>query len=81
MSDEESFDRWLQRGYEAGWIGPPVCSTHDGTPSTAGEDEQWEDGDDVCIHVLRLYADAAEKAAVEANHSPSRWRASNAGMT
>lgn len=78
MSDE--FDRWLREGYEAGWIGPPVCSVHDGTPTTAEEDDEFDTGGDPCVHVLRLYADASDKAGVEANHSPSVWRATNAGM-
>jgi hypothetical protein len=78
MSD---FDRWLREGYAAGWIGPAVCSIHDGTPTSAKEDEEFDTGGEPCVHVLRLYADAADKAAVEANHAPSRWRATNAGLT
>jgi hypothetical protein len=69
------FDQWMQRGYEAGWIGPPVCSTHDGVPTTAGEDECFDAGEDVCVFVIRPYHDDAERRAVEANHSPSVWRA------
>lgn len=32
--------------------------------------EEW----DPCIHVVRLYQDADEKAEVELNHAPSVWR-------
>ena len=74
--DMSPFERWLHEGYTAGWVGPPICQTHDGTPTSAEEDEDWETGDP-CLHILRLYADADEKAGVEANHSPSVWRATN----
>ena len=69
-----TFDQWIQFGTKRGWCGPPVCSIHDGTPSTEAEDNQFYDGADPCIHVVRLYEDATVKAAVEANHSPSVWR-------
>lgn len=72
------FESWLRQGMEAGFIGPPVCQTHDGTPTSADEDEEWESGDP-CLHILRLYPDGETKAAVEANHSPSVWRRTNRG--
>ena len=79
---EEPFDRWLREGYEAGWIGPPVCSTHDGVPTSEAEDDEgMEYGEHPCIHVLRLYSSPADKVGVEANHSPSVWRATNAGLS
>lgn len=73
-----TFDEWLQYGLLQGWNGPAVCSTHDGIPTTAEEDENY---DDVCIHVIRLYEDEATKLAVEENHAPSVWRATNDGYT
>lgn len=69
-----NFNHWLAAGITAGYCGPAVCETHDGTPTTAGEDDQFDDGADPCIPILRLYPDAATKAAVETNHSPSVWR-------
>lgn len=75
-----TFDDWLQHGYEQGWCGPPVCSSHDGIPSSEAEDNDFMDGGDPCLHVVRLYEDGAVKKAVEANHSPSVWRASNRGL-
>lgn len=66
---------WLRYGYQQGWCGPMVCSMHDGIP--AAEDEYEADG---CVPVVRLYEDAEIKAAVEADHPPSVWRASNAGL-
>ena len=74
------FDEWLARGYKNGWVGVPVCSTHDGVPTTASEDEEFEEGDP-CIHVLRVYESTDVKRMVEENHSPSVWRRSNLGLS
>lgn len=73
------FEEWLALGHKNGWVGPPVCYTHDGLPTTAAEDEEFETGDP-CVNILRLYEDAAEKSGVEENHSPSIWRATNRGL-
>jgi hypothetical protein len=73
------FEEWLKTGIENGWCGPAVCFTHDGLPTTQAEDEEFDNGDP-CIHVIRLYDDPKDKAAVEANHSPSTWRATNRGI-
>lgn len=67
------FDEWMAYGLARGWAGPPVCSTHDGIPTSEAEDDEFEEGDP-CIHVIRLYEDAETKAAVEENHAPSVWR-------
>jgi hypothetical protein len=72
-----TFDEWLKIGMDEDWCGPPVCVTHDGVPSTAVEDEAVDEVGDPCLHIIRLYEDADVKAAVEANHSPSVWRATN----
>ena len=76
----DTFEDWLAIGYARGWVGPPVCITHDGLPTTPLEDMWTDDGDDPCIHVLRLYEDEHQRADVESNHSPSQWRASNRGL-
>ena len=70
-----TFEEWLNYGMDRHWIGPPVCETHDGLPMTATEENDWANGDDTCVHILRLYHDLATRKAVEANHSPSVWRA------
>lgn len=75
IGDASSFDEWVRFGFEQGWVSPPVCETHDGTPMTEAE----ADDGDTCIHILRLYEDAEHKAAVELEHAPSVWRASNQG--
>jgi len=74
-----SFDEWVATGIAAGYCGPVVCETHDGTPTTADEDEQFDYGGDPCIPVIRVYSDRAERGAVESNHSPSVWRKPRGG--
>ena len=69
------FDAWVRLGYERGWVSPPVCETHDGLPLSEAEAEDMEP----CIHIMRLYESAEHKAAVESEHSPSVWRATNQG--
>ena len=80
-----TFDEWLRTGMDCGWCGPAVCSTHDGTPTSADEDNEFDDGYDPCIPIVRLYENMPHialsrpsrseiRAAVESNHSPSLWR-------
>jgi hypothetical protein len=76
---EKTFDEWLQEGISNGFVGPAICYTHDGLPLSEQENEEFEEGDP-CVHILRLYEDLEMKKAVEENHSPSVWRASNAGF-
>lgn len=73
------FEQWLELGIKEGWVGPAVCYTHDGLPTTEAEDAEFEEGDP-CIHIMRLYEDVDTKLGVEANHSPSIWRATNRGI-
>lgn len=74
-----TFEEWHKIGFDAGFCGPVVCITHDGLPTTAEEDNELEEFDP-CVHVLRLYETTEIKTAVEENHSPSLWRASNVGL-
>lgn len=69
-----NYNSWLTYGVKMGWCGPAVCYTHDGLPTTEEEDGSWEEGEDPCIHVIRMYEDDNVRDAVEANHSPSNWR-------
>lgn len=48
-------------------------------PVTALEDEQLDWGDDVCVHVVRLYDDLHTKKSVEAYHDATNWRARELG--
>jgi hypothetical protein len=68
-----TLDEWMAYGLAAGWVGPAVCYTHDGLPTTVDEDEEFETGDP-CLHILRLYTENYERLAVEFNHAPSEWR-------
>jgi hypothetical protein len=76
---EKEFSDWLQEGLDLGFVGPAICYTHDGLPTTEQEDAEFETGDP-CIHILRLYEDKDIKTSVELNHSPSVWRATNSGF-
>ena len=67
-------DEWLRIGVQNGWCSPPVCATHDGVPSTEKEDTDFDEGDDPCVFVIRVYEDDEVKAMVEKNHPPSVWR-------
>lgn len=69
-----TFDEWIQEGMRNGWCGVPVCETHDGLPMTKQEEDSVWDGDDPCVHILRLYESAEQKAAVDDNFFPYKYR-------
>ena len=69
-----TFDEWMAYGIEKGWCGPPVCYTHDGLPMSEHEMQGFDDGEDPCMHVVRMYEDIGMKDEIEDNHSPSQWR-------
>lgn len=71
---EISFEQWISYGIDQGWCGPPVCYTHDGLPMSNDEEEEFSDGDDPCIHVIRMYESNDQKYSIEEAHSPSQWR-------
>ena len=50
----ETYDQWIRFGQEQGWVGPAVCYTHDGLPTTRYEDKEFDNGDP-CIFILRPY--------------------------
>ncbi len=77
---KKTFDEWLQEGLDFNFCGPAICYPHDGLPLTLEEEQEFDDGSDPCIHIIRLYEDKKTKVAVEDNHSPSIWRATNAGF-
>jgi hypothetical protein len=77
MSGEEidlDFNSWIAYGINKNFCGPPVCTTHDGIPMTEEESNEFDEGYDPCIHVMRPYDNLEERQAIEANHSPSIWR-------
>lgn len=79
--EKRNFDEWLQEGLSNGFCGPAICYPHDGLPMTEEEDSQFSEGEDPCIHIIRLYEDLDVKTRVEENHSPSIWRATNSGFS
>jgi hypothetical protein len=80
MNDDLDFEEWLQIGISNGWCGPTVCYTHDGLPMSEDEDEQFSNGEDPCMHIIRMYDDRTQKRSIEDNHAPSTWRATNRGL-
>lgn len=69
-----TFDDWYRAGLDAGFTGPAICYTHDGMPTSPREDFEFDEGNDPCVHILRLYVDDEHRESVEGNHSPSQWR-------
>lgn len=69
-----TFDEWISYGIGKGWCGPPVCNTHDGLPMSEQEDMEFGEGQDPCIHIVRMYEDIETKKEIEDSHSPSQWR-------
>lgn len=45
---------WLQVGIDNNFCTPPVCDTHDGAPRTEEEENEFEEGGDPCITVVRI---------------------------
>lgn len=74
MSEVTSFDDWVAIGLDNGWCSVPLCDTHDGLPLTQEQIDLISDGDDICVHVLRLYDNRQEKIDAEADHTPSHYR-------
>lgn len=72
-----TFDEWLEIGTGENWCGPAVCYTHDSFPMNEEEDNEFAEGGDPCMHMIRLYEDAEHKALIEESHSPSQWRKPN----
>lgn len=69
-----SFDEWMSIGIQNKWCGPPVCYTHDGLPLAHVEEDIFNEGDDPCIHIVRMYESPEQAEAIVEAHSPSQWR-------
>jgi hypothetical protein len=70
----DRFDDWIKIGLESNWCGPPLCYTHDAFPLSEEEDNEFAEGGDPCVHMIRLYEDEQHKLDIEDAHSPSLWR-------
>jgi hypothetical protein len=53
--DSDAFDHWVRYGIDAGFCSRRVCVTHEGTPYTEPEADAFDDGDDPCCPVLRIF--------------------------
>jgi len=53
-----TFAEWLAIGLEHNWISEGVCGMHDALPMTDAERTMFDDGEDPCIPVLRVWIEA-----------------------
>lgn len=67
-------DEWIELGVKMGWCSPPICEPHDGLPMSEDEAQQYEEGHDPCLHLIRLYNNEEHRLAVEAFSAPAVWR-------
>lgn len=51
------FYEWLEWGINQKWVSDVVCDTHEGLPQTEEEGAEWEEGNDPCIHGIRVWVD------------------------
>lgn len=56
MIDTQDFWEWLDYGKNKGWISEISCVVHDFVDLTDEEQEEYENFYEVCIPVVRLYA-------------------------
>jgi hypothetical protein len=74
VADEmNDYTSWLQTGLDNHWIGPSVCATHDGIPTSHTEDDELDEHDP-CLFIHRVYHDAMHAAEIRDNHTPTVWR-------
>ena len=65
------FAEWLTVGIDNGWATKPICATHEGVPTTEAEDNQWEEGEDPCAHVIRLVDSPEMLEDIAKNYPPN----------
>jgi hypothetical protein len=49
-----TFDEWLKYGVANNYCSEQFCNTHDGYPTHESEDVAFEEGNDFCVHMVRL---------------------------
>jgi hypothetical protein len=54
------FFEWRDLGLANKWISEPFCDTHDTGYMTDEEQKEWEDGNDPCMMVFRIWEDNIE---------------------
>lgn len=55
MTIRSDFWDYIAHGKKKGWISDVVCSTHEGLPLTSIEEDDAEDGWDVCVPAVRIW--------------------------
>lgn len=55
LAERDEFWTWLSIGQERGWVSDGVCETHEGVPMSDGEVEEFDEGHDPCIPVIRVW--------------------------
>lgn len=51
----DEFWAWVAEGVRRGWVDPPGCDTHEGYRQTEEEQDQWDEGEDPCLLVMRVW--------------------------
>ena len=46
---------WYAIGVDRGWCSHVYCVTHEGLPFSKEEEGEFEEGNDLCIHGVRIY--------------------------
>jgi hypothetical protein len=54
------FFEWRDLGIFNKWISEPFCDTHDSGYMTDEEEVAWENGEDPCMSVFRIWEDNIE---------------------
>ena len=68
-----NYGQWAQYGIKNGWATPPVCATHDGVPNSEEEEDAWEQGEDPCVHVIRLVESPEVLESIKRNNPNLRF--------
>ena len=55
-----NFFEWRDLGIANKWISEPFCDTHDSGYMTDEEEVAWENGEDPCMSVFRIWEDNIE---------------------
>jgi hypothetical protein len=55
-----NFFEWRDLGLANKWISEPFCDTHDTGYMTDEEEKAWENGEDPCMVVFRVWEDNIE---------------------
>ena len=50
-----TLEEWVRYGMAQGYCTDIVCDTHSGVEMTDQENEEWDEGFDPCIPVIRIW--------------------------